>query len=130
MTVLRRPPRPWLVTPAFWLVLANLSAAGEPFRYDLLLRGGPRVPPKNGGDRGSGVAVWGGKVARVAPEIPAESARLVVPVAGLYVVPGLVDIHAHVYNGTGARHLAGDLSVVPDAHTFRSGVTTVVDAGT
>ena len=55
---------------------------------------------------------------------------MVVPAAGLYVTPGLVDIHVHVYPGTGGRALAGDLSVVPDAHTFRSGVTTVVDAGT
>ena len=50
--------------------------------------------------------------------------------AGFYVTPGLVDIHAHVYAGTGERSsYAGDLSVYPDAFTFRSGVTTAVDAG-
>jgi dihydroorotase len=53
-----------------------------------------------------------------------------VNVSGLYVTPGLVDIHVHVYAGTGQRNsYAGDNSVYPDGHTLRSGVTTVVDAG-
>ena len=53
-----------------------------------------------------------------------------VNVTGMYVVPGLMDIHAHVYAGTGERNFyAGDLSVYPDGFTFRNGVTTVVDAG-
>jgi dihydroorotase len=118
----------WLV-PLIGLALPRVGA-GEPFRYDLLLKGGHVIDPKNGVDGVRDVAIWGGKVARVARDVPRESARKVVPIEGLYVVPGLVDIHAHLYSGTGARHLAGDLSVVPDAHTFRSGVTTVVDAGT
>ncbi len=43
---------------------------------------------------------------------------------GLYVTPGLIDLHVHVYNGTGERDsYAGDLSVPPDGFTFRSGVT-------
>jgi dihydroorotase len=51
-------------------------------------------------------------------------------VRGLYVTPGLVDIHVHVYAGTGEPgSYAGDLSVYPDGFTFRSGVTTVADAG-
>src|SRR5204863_7174615 len=54
----------------------------------------------------------------------------VVDVSGLYVTPGLVDIHVHVYAGTGERgSYAGDNSVYPDGFTFRSGVTTVADAG-
>ena len=49
---------------------------------------------------------------------------------GLYVTPGLIDIHVHVYAGTGERRsYAGDNSVYPDGFTFRVGVTTVVDAG-
>jgi dihydroorotase len=48
----------------------------------------------------------------------------------LYVTPGLIDIHVHVYAGTGQRNsYAGDNSVYPDSFTLRSGVTTVVDAG-
>jgi dihydroorotase len=54
----------------------------------------------------------------------------VVDVSGLYVVPGLVDIHVHVYAGTGQREAyCGDDSVYPDGFTFHSGVTTVADAG-
>jgi len=98
--------------------------------YDLLLKGGHVVDPKNERDAPLDVAIWGGKIARVAPDIPTDQANRVIPVAGLYVVPGLVDIHVHVYAGTGARNIAGDGSVYPDGHTFRSGVTTVVDAGT
>ena len=46
------------------------------------------------------------------------------------MTPGLVDIHVHVYTGTGERSsYAGDNSVPPDGFTFRSGVTTVADAG-
>ena len=51
-------------------------------------------------------------------------------VAGLYVTPGLIDPHVHIYAGTGERNsYAGDNSVYPDGFTFRSGVTTVADAG-
>src|SRR4029078_10341989 len=54
----------------------------------------------------------------------------VVDVSGLYVTPGLVDIHVHVYAGTGERgSYAGDNSLYPDGFTLRGGVTTVVDAG-
>ncbi len=50
--------------------------------------------------------------------------------AGLYVTPGLIDIHVHVYTGTGEpRSYAGDNSLYPDGYTFRVGVTTVADAG-
>jgi len=53
-----------------------------------------------------------------------------IDVAGLYVTPGLIDLHAHVYTGTGERNsYAGDNSVAPDGFTFRVGVTTVADAG-
>ena len=53
-----------------------------------------------------------------------------VDVSGLYVTPGLVDIHTHVYAGTGEKKsYAGDNSVYPDGFTFRTGVTTVADAG-
>src|SRR5438876_370982 len=49
-------------------------------------------------------------------------------VAGLYITPGLVDLHVHVYAGTGTAY-TGPSSVRPDDHSFRSGVTTMVDAG-
>src|SRR5260370_31356880 len=76
------------------------------------------------------VAIRDGKIAAVEARIDAAKAHKVVNAAGLYVTPGLVDIHVHVYAGTGMRGAySGDLSVYPDGYTFRSGVTTVADAG-
>jgi dihydroorotase len=61
---------------------------------------------------------------------PRVDGKKVVNAKGLYVTPGLVDIHVHVYAGTGvANSFAGDSSVYPDAHMLRAGVTTVVDTG-
>jgi dihydroorotase len=98
--------------------------------YDLLLQGGHVIDPKNGINRVMDVAIAGGKIALVAEKIPAAQARRAADVAGLYVTPGLIDIHVHVYAGTGLKALTGDQSVYPDPLAFRSGVTTMVDAGT
>src|SRR5262249_33685534 len=65
--------------------------------YDSLLKGGRVIDPKNGIDARMDVAVAARKIAKIAPDIPEASARQVIPVKGLYVVPGLVDLHVHVY---------------------------------
>ena len=71
-----------------------------------------------------------GKVAAVAEKLDPADALKTVDVSGLHVTPGLIDIHAHVYTGTGEpRSYAGDNSVYPDGFALRVGVTTVVDAG-
>jgi dihydroorotase len=115
-------------TAAAGLLLAIACSAQT---YDLLLKGGHVIDPKNGINRVMDVAVTGGKVARVAADIPASEARRVADVKGLYVTPGLIDIHVHVYAGTGiARAYTGDQSVYPDGFSFRTGTTTMVDAGT
>ena len=99
-------------------------------QYDLLLKGGHVIDGKNKISAVMDVAIADGKIAEVAANIPPAKAFKVVDVSGLYVVPGLVDIHAHVYAGTGQRGAyCGDNSVYPDGFTFRSGVTTVADAG-
>ncbi|MGA2270896.1 MAG: amidohydrolase/deacetylase family metallohydrolase [Bryobacteraceae bacterium] len=98
--------------------------------YDLLLQGGHVIDPKNGISAVRDVAIKDGSVAAVAEHLDPAAALKVVNVAGLYVTPGLVDIHVHVFTGTGERaSYAGDLSVYPDGFTFRAGVTTVADAG-
>jgi dihydroorotase len=98
--------------------------------YDLLLKGGHVVDGKNKISGVRDVAIKDGRIAEVAPSIDPSKAHKTVNVAGLYVSPGLVDIHVHVYAGTGRRGVYdGDNSVYPDGFTFRSGVTTVVDAG-
>jgi dihydroorotase len=118
--------------PAWPLIalLCSTAAARAQAPYDLLLQGGHVIDPKNNRNGVMDVAIAGGKIARVASGIPASEAKRVVSVAGLYVVPGLVDIHVHVYAGTGMRGAySGDNSVYPDGHTLRSGVTSAVDAG-
>ena len=98
--------------------------------YDVLLKGGHVLDPRNGINAPMDVAISGGKIARVAESIAPTEAEQTVDVSGLYVTPGLIDIHVHVYTGTGNKNsYTGDRSVYPDGFTFRSGVTTVVDAG-
>jgi dihydroorotase len=110
--------------------LGGSAQAAEP-KYDLLLRGGHVIDARNDLSAVRDVAIAGGKVAAVAEKIDPADAFKVVDVSGLYVTPGLVDIHAHVYTGTGERghYAGGDNSVPPDGFTFRVGVTTAVDVG-
>jgi len=99
-------------------------------KYDLLLKGGHLIDARNNISAVRDVAIAGGKVAAVAANISPVDALKVVDATGLYVTPGLVDIHVHVYAGTGERgSYAGDNSLYPDGYTLRAGVTTVVDAG-
>ena len=120
-----------LVSNAAWAPFDSLALAqGTQAQYDLLLKGGHVIDPRNDINRRMDVAVTAGKIARVAETIPAGEARRVVDVSGLFVTPGLVDIHVHVYNGADVlAEYSGDRSVPPDGFTFRSGVTTVVDLG-
>lgn len=112
------------------LFLTALSAAASAQPYDLLIKGGHVIDPKSNIDGLMDVAVSGNRISRVAPNLPASDARRVADARGLFVTPGLLDIHVHVYAGTGiARVLTGDSSVYPDTFSFRSGVTTMVDAG-
>jgi dihydroorotase len=106
------------------------APAGAP-PPDLLIRGGHVIDPRNNIDAVMDVAVSGGKVTRVAANIAPSPAMRVIEAKGLYVVPGLIDMHAHVFFGTekDAYLSNADQAVQPDAHSFRSGVTTMVDAG-
>lgn len=127
LTILRRA-----ATIVFCLTLVMVSSPGlRAQEVDLLIKGGHVIDPKNNLDGKMDVAIMGGKISSVAPEIPASSAKKVVNATGLYVTPGLIDMHVHVFNGNdpGAYIADGQTSVAPDGFTFRSGVTTVVDAG-
>jgi dihydroorotase len=109
------------------LLLALTSAPAQ--TYDLLLKGGHVIDAKNGISAVRDVAIAGGKIAAVAADIPATDARKTIDVSSLYVTPGLVDIHVHAFAGSMGREYTGESCVRPDGFTFRSGVTTVVDAG-
>jgi dihydroorotase len=112
-------------------LLFSTSYAQQSPSIDLLLKGGHVIDPKNSLDGVMDVAIAEGKILRVAPNIPVANARRVIDVKGLYVTPGLIDMHVHVFNGNDLdSYIAnGPTSVSPDGFTFRAGVTTVVDAG-
>jgi len=112
------------------VVIAATMQVSAQQKYDLLLKNGHVIDARNNISTVRDVAIADGKVASVAANINAADALKVVDASGLYVTPGLVDIHVHVYAGTGERgSYAGDNSVYPDGFTLRSGVTTVADAG-
>jgi len=114
--------------------------APHPSSLDLLLKGGHVVDPANDLDGAADVGVSDGKIARVEADIPVADAAHVVDVSGLYVTPGLLDIHVHTYDlrwaaidQQGSRQpsnlfLSGSLRA--DAHFLKEGVTTCVDTGT
>jgi len=91
--------------------------------FDLVLKGGRVVDPSIGVDGPMDVAIQGTAIARVAPDIPAGEAVRTVEIPGKLVVPGLIDLHAHVFDGFNRSGLHPDLAGV------YSGVTTLVDAG-
>ena len=97
--------------------------------YDLLLKGGHVIDSRNGINAVRDVAIKDGKIAAVSSNIPAAQAAKTVDAAGLYVTPGLVDIHVHVYPGDRTAYSGGPNSVYPDGFTLESCTTTVADAG-
>lgn len=127
---------PVFVLFTFLLTPAAQSRAQSP-QYDLLIKGGHVIDPANHLDAAMDVAVSGGKIAAVEKDIPAATAGKVVDASGLYVTPGLIDIHFHIGNGGAplnwfdpeARYHEGPLGIPADI-AFESGVTTIVDAGT
>jgi dihydroorotase len=101
------------------LALVAGCAFSQP--YDLLIRHGRVVDPGNGIEAQMDVAVAGGRIALVQAVIAPSQARRVIEASGLYVVPGLVDLHAHVFGYEG--------SLEPDPTALPAGTTTIVDAG-
>lgn len=91
--------------------------------FDLLLKNGQLLDPDRGARKSTDVGISGGKVAALEPDIPVSSAVRSMDLGGKLVLPGLVDLHTHVYWG------ATPLGVDPDKIGPASGVTTWVDAG-
>src|SRR5579862_951030 len=136
-----------------WAFVARAQAPEQQApRYDLLLKGGHVIDPANGIDGKMDVGISSGKIAAVEKDIPANQAGKVVDVSGLYVTPGLIDIHYHVgHGGAPLNWFAPDAAThevlsaatlasadprgplvpygIPADLALQSGVTTIVDAG-
>ena len=124
---------PWVYKSGLlYLILLGFLPGFAPAQsYDLLLKGGHVIDPANNLSRPMDLAISQGKIALVADRIDTSLSRKVIDVSGLYVVPGLIDPHAHVFVGSSPRTFAdGFSSVSPDDFSFKSGITTMVDAGT
>lgn len=105
------------------------DAPGAGATYDLLIRGGHVIDPRNRVDGVRDVAVEDGKIAKVARSLAGARAERTVDGSGTYVTPGLIDLHTHLFTGPESEYANGHHSVAPDGFTFRSGVTTAVDTG-
>jgi dihydroorotase len=106
---------------AIALLVLTASACFPQEIYDLILRGGHVIDPKNGRNQQLDIAVAGGRIRKVGSGIPAAQARRVVDLTGYYVTPGLIDLNASLGSTPPG--------VVADHNALRFGVTTVVDAG-
>ncbi|HEY1010164.1 MAG: amidohydrolase/deacetylase family metallohydrolase [Daejeonella sp.] len=115
----------------FASVLLPVALLAQPKPYNIIIKGGHVIDPKNNINRVMDVAIANGKVAKIATGIDASQASSVVNAEGMYVTPGLIDIHGHVFAGTQPNQMYsnGFSSVMPDGFYQRVGVTTVVDAG-
>lgn len=121
------------ISISFLLALSLLFFTGfraNAQKSDILLKGGHVLDAKNKIDSKMDVAISGDKIVMVSPDIPANTAKKVIDVTGMYVVPGLINIHTHIYAGSKPGFSDGQSSQLPDAFGPRSGITTVVDAGT
>lgn len=102
-----------------FFLLALTMPVGAQEIYDLLLKNGHVIDPKNKRNERLDIAVGKGRILKVARGIPAAHSRRVVDASDYYVTPGLIDIHGHF----------GADGVNPDHNCLRNGVTTAVDAG-
>src|SRR5438445_11167646 len=91
--------------------------------YDLVLKGGTVVDPSAALDGILDIDVESGVVARIARDIPSAEVTRTIEAAGKIVTPGLIDLHAHVFEGFNST------GVHPDLGGVYAGVTTIVDAG-
>ena len=113
------------------LIFALFAAATASSQsIDILIKNGHVIDPKNNIDAIMDVALIGNKISEVAAKI-SKPALKTIDATGLYVVPGLIDIHGHHYFGTEQDKYLSDsyAALPPDGFTFRAGVTSVVDAG-
>ena len=115
--------------PILLVCLSLITANAQ--TYTILIKGGTVIDPKNNLNEVMDVGILDGKIKKIAKNIDSNDARQVVDAKGMYVTPGLIDIHGHVFAGTQPDHYLSDgfVALPPDGFTFRVGVTTIVDCG-
>ncbi len=110
--------------------VGRLGNAPNPLPYDLLLKNGHVIDAKNNIDRVTDIAIKDGKIAVVGDSLNTKDAAKTIDVSGDYVTPGLIDLHEHLYTVSADGPLSKLHGIWPDQLAVRTGVTTVVDAGT
>ncbi|MBC7726253.1 MAG: amidohydrolase, partial [Microbacteriaceae bacterium] len=97
------------------------AAMGPDDKFDLVIQGGEVIDPSQGlrGKRDIGMRY--GRIEAIEADIPAARAQRVLNAAGRIVVPGLIDLHAHVFT-TG-------IGIPADELVLYQGTTTAVSAG-
>ncbi len=115
----------------FFALLCFISVGVYAQTYSLLIKGGHVIDPKNDINEVMDVAISGDSIAQVAKNIDEKQAQQVIRAKGMYVMPGLIDMHGHNFYGTEPDHYLsnGYSALPPDGFTFRNGVTTIADAG-
>jgi dihydroorotase len=113
-----------------WIGITMMSLSGWSQSYDLLIKNGRVIDPKNKIDARMDIAVSDGKIIKVATKVEG-AAKQTVDATDMIVTPGLIDIHGHVFHGTQEDHYLSDgfSALPPDGFTLRVGVTTIVDCG-
>jgi dihydroorotase len=119
-----------MIKKIFVLICLGVTAANAQ-TYTILIKGGTVIDPKSNLNEVMDVGILDGKIIKLARNIDPQGARQVVDAKGMYVTPGLIDIHGHVFAGTQPDHYLSDgfVALPPDGFTFRVGVTTIVDCG-
>jgi dihydroorotase len=99
------------------------AAIGPNDKYDLVIKGGEVLDPSAALRAKRDIGIRFGLIEAIEPDIPAGRAMRTLDATGRVVVPGLIDLHAHVYPYGSAIGIAADETI-----PF-TGVTTVVSAG-
>ena len=99
--------------------------------YDILIKNGHVIDAKNNINKIIDIAIIDNKIALIQKNISIKSALRIIDANGLYVSPGLIDIHSHNFHGTEPNNYLSNSfdALPPDGFSFRSGVTTIVDVG-
>jgi len=88
-------------------------------RYDVILKNGLVVDPTSGREGIMDLAIEGGKIAAIEPDMDPTQSREVFDVKGMCVLPGIVDLHMHASAWLGGKASHKMLAA--------AGVTTALD---